>query len=351
MASRMRWAVAFWAVAAVALSGCAAGASSGQAAKGLRIYWVDVEGGAATLIVTPAGESVLVDTGVDGQRDPGRIAKLAKQIAGLRQIDQLVVTHFDVDHHGGAAELSKRIPIRKVYDPGNKRARPHPTYDKYLAFRKTVPYEVLEAGEELPLRQGKGAAKVSIACLAAARKFIRPGPAHKPNPIPASESPAYPEDRSENANSIVLLVRFGKFDFLDAADLTGGLELKLVCPVNLVGEVDVYQVNHHGLDMSNNPVLIRSIKPTVTVMNNGHRKGCQPRTRAALKATPSIRANYQLHKNLGRRADNTADELIANFEPSQTCKGNHIELHVAPDGSSYTVRIPATGHERTFKTK
>jgi len=103
--------------------------------------------------------------------------------------------------------------------------------------------------------------------------------------------------------------------------------------------------------MSNNPVLIRSIKPAVTVMNNGHRKGCQKRTRAALRSVKSIRANYQLHKNLAPGADNTADELIANFEPADTCRGNHIELHVAPDGSSYAVRIPATAHRRTFQTK
>ncbi|HUU92524.1 MAG TPA: MBL fold metallo-hydrolase [Phycisphaerae bacterium] len=330
---------------------CTAAALGGAADKRLDIYWVDVEGGAATLIVTPDGESVLVDTGLDGDRDPGRIEAIAKKVAGLGRIDHLVITHFDVDHHGGAAELAKRIPVRKVYDPGNQRATPHPSYEKYLAFRKTVPHAVLKAGDAIPLRQTGGAARLSVTCLAAAKEFIPPGPTHKPNPIPASESPEYPEDTSENANSIVLLIRFGDFDFLDAADLTGRLELELVCPVNRVGEVDVYQVNHHGLDRSNNPVLVRSVKPTVTVMNNGHRKGCGPKSRAALKATPSIRANYQLHKNLGPGADNTADELIANVEPPETCKANHVELHVSPDGASYTVCIPATGHERTFETK
>lgn len=344
---------AAWLCAAVLalFAGCARTAPGGTNDRPLRIYWVDVEGGAATLIVTPAGESVLVDTGMDGGRDPDRIARLAKGPAGLKRIDHLVITHFDVDHHGGAAELSRRIPIARVYDPGGRRRGPHASYTKYLAFRKTVPYAVLKAGEAIPLRQADGAAKLSIECLAAAGKFIPPGPGHKRNPIAASESPEYPADRSENANSIVLLMRFGRFDFLDAADLTGRLELKLVCPVNLVGEVDVYQVNHHGLDMSNNPVLVRSVRPTVTVMNNGHRKGCQPRTRKALTSTPSIRANYQLHKNLAPGADNTPDELIANHGPAETCKANHIELHVAADASSYTVRIPAANHERTFKTR
>ena len=72
----------------------------------LEIYWVDVEGGGATLIVTPAGESVLVDTGLPGGRDPQRIYQVAAQVAGLKRIDHLVTTHFDTDHYGGAAELS-----------------------------------------------------------------------------------------------------------------------------------------------------------------------------------------------------------------------------------------------------
>lgn len=327
--------------------------SAGEAAdvKKLSIYWVDVEGGGATLIVTPAGESALVDTGLDNPRDPARIAKVAKEVAGLRQIDHLVVTHLDIDHHGGAAELSKLIPIRRVYDPGVEIGRPEPMYLKYAAWRKTVPYAVLKPGDTIPLRQADGAARVSLTCLAAAQQFIAPSPEHKPNPIPASEAPDYPVDNSENRQSIVLLLRLGAFEFYDGADLTGRLEASLVLPVNLVGEVDVYQVTHHGLDLSNNPVLIRSLAPTVTVMNNGDRKGCGPKTRAALKATPSIQANYQLHKNLAPDADNTPDQLIANLGPAATCKGNHIELHVAPDGAAYTVRIPATGHERAFSTK
>jgi competence protein ComEC len=92
------------------------------------------------------------------------------------------------------------------------------------------------------------------------------------------------------------------------------------------------------------------LEPTVSVMSNGTNKGCGPETFATLKSTPSIRAMYQIHRNL--RADsenNTASEYIANLEAN--CKGNYIKLSVAPDGKSYTVSIPATGHKRTFQTK
>ena len=37
--------------------------------RGLEIIWVDVEGGAATLIIAPSGESLLIGTGYPGRGD------------------------------------------------------------------------------------------------------------------------------------------------------------------------------------------------------------------------------------------------------------------------------------------
>src|SRR5262245_43576863 len=88
--------------------------------KNLEIYWIDVEGGAATLIVSPSGESMLIDTGweVDG-RDAKRIYAAAQQ-AGLKKIDHLVISHYHADHVGGLAELSKMIPLGKFYGRGDE---------------------------------------------------------------------------------------------------------------------------------------------------------------------------------------------------------------------------------------
>ena len=92
-------------------------AARAASAQTLDIYFIDVEGGQSTLIVSPAGESLLVDTGYAGNdgRDPGRVLAAAKA-AGIKKIDYLLITHFHADHLGGAPELSKLIPIGAFVD-------------------------------------------------------------------------------------------------------------------------------------------------------------------------------------------------------------------------------------------
>src|SRR2546426_1019756 len=89
-----------------------------RTAKTLDIYVVDVEGGNATLFVSPQGESLLIDTGNAGAaapRDADRVMAAAND-AKLQQIDHLITTHWHGDHFGGMAELAKRIPIREFID-------------------------------------------------------------------------------------------------------------------------------------------------------------------------------------------------------------------------------------------
>ena len=141
----------------------------------------------------------------------------------------------------------------------------------------------------------------------------------------------------------------GKFDFLDCGDLTWNIENALVCPQNTIGPIDLYQVTHHGLDISNNPVLVRSIQPTVAIMNNGPRKGGSPATVKLLRSIPSIKAAYQLHRNAQTSSEDNADpSLIANSDPAG---GQFIHVSVTPEGSKFTVQIGPDGQRSEYASR
>ncbi len=317
----------------------------------LDIYWVDVEGGAATLIVTPAGESILIDSGNPGGRDADRIYKAA-QAAGLKRIDYLVTTHFHIDHYGGAAELSRKIPIGTIYDKGIPQVlQEDPKFAERIQEYRGIEAKrlMIGRGAEIKLKKARGAQPLKFQFVGADQQFIDAS-GKDPSTAGCDQVPDKPLDRSDNANSTVMLLQYGPFRFFNGADLTWNVEKTLVCPVNRLGEVDVFQVNHHGLDQSNHPLLVQALRPTVAVMGNGTTKGCGPQTTTTLKNTPSIQAVYQAHKNLREDSQyNTADAYIANLEAD--CDGNYIKMSVAPDGKNYTVSIPAKGHSQTYATR
>lgn len=338
-------------LAALFCCGCTqlnGGGSSATASRGIEFYFNDTEGGASTLFITPAGESVLIDTGNPGDRDPGRIMEAIKD-AGLTKIDYLIITHYHVDHFGGAPKLATMIPIGTLYDNADdnpSRDKPSP---EYLAMKVGKRVEI-NPGDVIPLKQAAGSPPIKLVCVAARKKFIDPPLSNSPNPF-ISMAKGKALDLSDNANSIVTVLSFGGWRFYDGGDLTWNIENDLMNPINRVGTVDVYQVTHHGLAQSNNPVLVQALEPTVAIMNNGPNKGCEPETFATLKGTPSIKDIWQQHKNLrpDGNVNNTTPELIANMD--RDCKGNSIHMSVAGDAMHYTVSIPATGVSKTYATR
>ncbi len=335
-----------------------------QKTRTLDVYWIDSEGGGSTLIVTPENESVLIDTGNPGGRDPARIVTAAKA-AGLTKLDHVLITHWHGDHFGGAAEVAAQLPFGALYeraipdgDPDGRVQSMWPVQSK--PYRAIAAKRVaLAPGVVIPLKAiGARGPKLELRCLAADQKFVEPTAAQQRTQNPLTGSvPAKPVDTSDNANSAVFLLSFGGFRFFDGGDLTWNIEEKLVTPYNLPGVVDVYQTNHHGLEVSNHPVLVQSLAPTVVVMNNGPQKGGQAGAFAAIKTAKSVQARYQVHKSFNVSGDeNAPDEFVANHQnlvraEAVKCPANLIKMSVAPDGKSYTISIPATGHTRTYQTK
>jgi competence protein ComEC len=322
--------------------------------RGLEIYYVDVEGGAATLIVTPAGESVLVDAGwpsFDG-RDAKRIEKALKS-AGIEKIDHLVATHYHTDHYGGIPELAKLVKIDKFYDHG-----PLASLDedksfatKYAAYQSATKGKsvTLKPGSTIELKSASGRPPVSVKCLAARAEIIsakREGANHE-----CAEAALKPEDKSDNARSIVLLLRYGAFDFLDTGDLTWNVEQRLVCPENLIGEIDLYQVAHHGMNTSNNPALLRSIKPEVAIMNNGPRKGGHPDTVKWLLELPTLKDLWQVHRNVTSTPEQNAPaDFIANLE-EENDEARMIRVSVDAAKRTFTVTNDRNGKSKTYQIK
>jgi beta-lactamase superfamily II metal-dependent hydrolase len=320
--------------------------------RGLDIHFIDTEGGAATLIVTPAGESVLIDCGNPGMRDADRIFKAAEK-AGLKQIDHLVITHWHVDHYGGVDRLAKLIPIKNFYDHGISQDVPEVKNATQMiqAYKDASggKSNTLKPGDEIKLKQTEGKPALALRCLCGDGKVLPEQPNAPENPA-AKEHKPKPVDASDNARSLGFLLSYGDFRFLDLGDLTWNIEHKLVSPSDKIGLIDVYQTTHHGLEISNNPVLLQTVKPRVAICNNGPRKGAHASVIAALRRVEGLEAIYQSHKNMTTTdAENTDPEFIAN--KAEKCEGELIHLSTAADGKTYTVKAGENGKQKEFKVR
>src|SRR3954454_8428670 len=223
--------------------------SLANAAKTLDVYFVDVEGGQATLIVTPSKQSILVDTGWPGfnGRDAGRIQAAAKA-AGVKAIDYLVLTHYHTDHAGGVSQLLDKLPVKTFVDHGPNRETGKSAGEISASWDKAVAtgqHLVVKPGDKLPLK-GVDVEVVTADGNAIGSPVNGGGSA---NSLCAGKS--FPEDKTENARSTGILLTYGKFRMLDIGDLTSQKEMDLVCPANRLGKVDLYLTTHHGTDTSN----------------------------------------------------------------------------------------------------
>ena len=251
-----------------------------------KIYFVDVEGGQATLIVSPSGQSLLIDTGWRGfdGRDADRIVQAAKA-AKIKQIDYLLITHYHRDHVGGVPQLADRMKIVNFVDHGPNTEDSKVTKEDYTDYVKVIQrgeHRVLKPGDTVPIKDSR------VKVLTAAGEHIQtPAGRRRDSRIrSALRRPRSDADPTENARSMGVLITFEKFRILDLGDLTWNKELELMCPNNPIGTVDVLLVSHHGLNQSNSPALVEAVHPRVAIMNNGARKGGSPDAWQIVKDSP-----------------------------------------------------------------
>jgi beta-lactamase superfamily II metal-dependent hydrolase len=326
-----------------ALVPLALAAGGAFAAKTLDIHFIDVEGGQATLIVTPRGESLLVDAGWPGfnGRDADRIIAAAKK-AGLSRIDYLMITHYHRDHSGGVEPLAEKFPIGTFVDHGPNTETGKGAEELSAAYLRALAkgrHLVLKPGDRIPLKGVDVHAVTARGDLLA--KPLKGGGAANPLCGGAQEKAA---DPTENARSLGIVVQYGKFRFADLGDLTWNKELALVCPSNRIGKVDVYLTTHHGMDISGPPQIVHALAPRVAIMNNGAKKGGAPPAWQVVKQSPGLEDLWQVHFALaGGKENNSSEELIANME--EQCAGHGISVSAQTSGA-----FAVTNH-RNGKTK
>jgi competence protein ComEC len=319
----MRRSFVLFSALAVAVMAASATTGSPQAApaqggKTLDIYIVDTEGGKATLFVTPAGQTVLIDTGNPGDRDHNRIMDVLTG-AGVTKLDYLISTHYHVDHIGGMQALAARVPIAHYIDHG-------PTVEPkeqvpgfqaaYAELRSKAKHTVVKPGDTVPLTG------VDWTIVTSAGEVLRtplPG-GGQPNPacstVDKKPEPANPD---ENAHSVGSVIAFGQFRAIDLGDLLWNEEVRLMCPNNPVGTVDLYLVTHHGLANSGSSALVHGVRPRVAVMQNGQRKGGSIAAYEIMRSSPGLEDIWQLHWSHNAGIEhNPAGVFIANVDDNET---------------------------------
>ena len=327
-----------------------------SAAKTLDMYVIDVEGGKSLLLVSPSGESMVIDTG--GGREADRIAEACKA-AGVKKIDYMVVSHYDGDHVGGVPALAARVPMVNFVDHGANVQLDNPGYvknvDAYLALAAKGKRIVVKAGDKIPI---KG---IDVQVVMAAGKAITAPLKGAGQPNPACETTQRKvwgldergildnHDTNENSQAITVLVAYGKFRMFDPADLTWNKDRELFCPVNRVGTVDLFMTANHGMVNANSPIMVHALRPRVVIADNGPRKGATAEVFQTVESSPGLEDYWQAHYLIagGEKANAKAD-YIANVEGSPD--GKWIKVSAERDGT-FTVTNSRNNFAKTYKPR
>jgi competence protein ComEC len=311
----------------------------------LQIFFIDVEGGQSTLFVTPAGQSLLIDTGwgYNAFRDANRIVAAAK-MAKIKKIDYVLITHYHTDHVGGVPQLAKKMKVDAYVDHGPNRETSKATETEFAEYQTAIAGAtriLAKPGDTLPIKGMK------LTFVSADGNLID-------EPLPGAGAPnaacegvqQKASDPSENARSVGSVIEFGKLRIVDLGDLTWAKELQLMCPNNKLGHADIYVVSHHGLDQSNSPALVHALAPRVAIMDNGSKKGASASAWDVVKSSPGLEDLWQLHfADANGSEHNTTDPFIANVNEADA--GYYLKLTANEDGS-FVIYNPRNKYSKAY---
>jgi competence protein ComEC len=310
-----------------------------QAAKNLEIYFIDTEGGQATLVASPSGQAMLIDTGYTGfgGRDANRIATIAK-LAHVKRINVLFLTHHHKDHAGGVRNLLEVMQVESFYDHGGDVENNGKYSEEYTKAMGSSPHTIYKPGDKIPIKD------LDITVVVGGQKHIETK--GEPNPFCAGLAPKDGES-GENPQSGGVVIEFGKFRFADLGDIIWNEELALLCPENRVGKLDLLLTPHHGTHVS--PAADYAMAPRVVIMNDGPTKGGKPEAYQMWQKMKGLEDLWELHFALaGGKDGNAPDPFIANLE--EKCAGRFLKVTAHEDGS-FTVYNSRNKYTKTYSAK
>ena len=327
----------------------------------LLIDAIDVEGGAATLYITPEHRSLLIDTGWPsgmGAKDPSSAQRIIASARrhGLSKLDYVLITHYHVDHVGGLAELLSQFPVGTILDHGPNRESPRPDappafaafqsaalYPKYLEAIQGHKHRTLKAGDTL--RVGSLHLTVVTSDGVTIDRALRGAG----DTITQCESMNSLDQNGgeENARSVGVVLTFGRSRIASFGDLTWNVEKALVCPRDKVGPVDLFFVSNHGTHLNNSPALLHALAPRVAIVGNGAKKGADAETYETVSRSPRLARLWQLHFAERAGAEHNVPEAhIANLS-SESDTHASLEVAVTKQGA-FTVTNGRTGFSETY---
>jgi len=332
-------------------------------AKGdtLLIDAIDVEGGAATLYVTPEHQSLLIDTGWPadiGAKDPDSAQRIiaAARRHGLSKLDYVLITHYHVDHVGGLPELISQFPVGTVLDHGPNREtppadappaaaamQPAVLYPKYLEAVRGHDHRSLKPGDILEI----GSLRLTVVTAdGVVIDHALPGAGQTVAECDSMQ-PMDKDGGQENARSVGVVLTFGGARIAALGDLTWNMEKELVCPRDKVGPVDLAIVSHHGSDLSNSPALLHALAPRIAVEDNGAKKGADAQTYESVSHSPRLRRLWQLHFADRAGADHNAPETYIANPHSEGDTHASLEIAITKQGA-FTVTNDRTGFSESY---